>query len=262
MTALILTEYANGVARLTLNRPDVLNAFTLEMARALQAILDDAASRADVRAVLLTGAGRGFCAGQDLAAVSFAPDAPSPDLGSFVRDQYNPIVRRMRAMEKPIVCAVNGVAAGAGANIALAADVVIASSDASFIQSFTKIGLVPDSGGSFWLPRLIGHARASALLLLGDKLTATQARDWGLIWQVVEPASLLTTATALAESLATQPTRALGLTKRLIDASYSNDLAAQLALEEAMQRAAGQTADFKEGVLAFIEKRRPTFLGR
>jgi 2-(1,2-epoxy-1,2-dihydrophenyl)acetyl-CoA isomerase len=262
MTALILTEYVNGVARLTLNRPDVLNAFTLEMARALQAILDDAASRADVRAVLLTGAGRGFCAGQDLAAVSFAPDAPSPDLGLFVRDQYNPIVRRMRAMEKPIVCAVNGVAAGAGANIALAADVVIASSDASFIQSFTKIGLVPDSGGSFWLPRLIGHARASALLLLGDKLTATQARDWGLIWQVVEPASLLTTATALAESLATQPTRALGLTKRLIDASYSNDLAAQLALEEAMQRAAGQTADFKEGVLAFIEKRRPTFLGR
>jgi 2-(1,2-epoxy-1,2-dihydrophenyl)acetyl-CoA isomerase len=262
MNDLILSEYAGGVARLTLNRPSVLNAFTLPMARELQAALDDIATRPDVRAVLLTGAGRAFCAGQDLSSVSFEPGVPLPDLGNVVRDQYNPIVQRMRALEKPIVCAVNGVAAGAGANIAFATDIVLASSEASFIQSFTKIGLVPDSGGSFWLPRLAGHARASALLLLGDKLGAVEAKDWGLIWQVYPPSELMPRAVALAESLAAQPTRALGLTKRLIDASYTNDLPAQLALEESLQREVGTTSDFKEGVLAFLEKRRPVFTGR
>jgi 2-(1,2-epoxy-1,2-dihydrophenyl)acetyl-CoA isomerase len=262
MTRSIRVERANGVERLTLNRPDVLNAFTLGMARELQAALDAAATAPEVRAIFLTGEGRGFCAGQDLAAVPFAPDQPMPDLGDTVHQQYNPIVSRLRTIEKPVVCAVNGVAAGAGANIAFACDIVLASKDASFIQSFTKIGLVPDSGGSFWLPRLVGQARASALMLLGDKVGAVQARDWGMIWDVCEPAELMTTAIALAERLATQPTRALGLVKRMLNATWNNDLGAQLAVEEALQREAGHSTDFREGVQAFLEKRRPVFTGR
>lgn len=261
MSSLVLEERSAGVLRLTLNRPDVLNSITLPMARELQGALDMAASDAEIRAVLLTGAGRGFCAGQDLASVPFGDDIPAPDLGNFVRDQYNPVITRLRALEKPVVCAVNGVAAGAGANLAFACDIVLASSQASFIQSFARIGLVPDSGGSFILPRLVGRARATALMMLGDKLSAADAAAWGMIWKVCDPASLLSDATTLAESLATQPTRALGLIKRLLNASATNDLAGQLALEEALQREAGNTADFREGVTAFLEKRPPVFRG-
>lgn len=261
MSSLVIEERAAGVLRLTLNRPEVLNSITLAMAKELAAALDTASADPAIRAILLTGAGRGFCAGQDLASVPFGEGVPAPDLGNFVRDQYNPVITRLRALEKPVVCAVNGVAAGAGANLAFACDIVLASSQASFIQSFAKIGLIPDSGGTFVLPRLIGHARATALMMLGDKLSAAEAASWGMIWKVCEPAALMSDAIALAESLATQPTRALGMIKRLLNASASNDLAAQLAMEEALQREAGNTADFREGVTAFLEKRSPVFRG-
>ena len=258
----ILREIRDGVLRLTLNRPEVLNAFDLPMARQLQGALDEAAADASVRAVLLTGAGRAFCAGQDLASVSLADPADRPDLGNFVRDQYNPIVRRIRELEKPVVAAVNGVAAGAGANVAFACDIVLASSAASFIQSFSKIGLIPDSGGTFFLPRLVGLARATALMMLGDKVSAAQALEWGMIWKVCEPEALHETAQSLAANLATQPTRGLGLTKKALNASMTNDVVAQLAVEEAMQREAGRSEDFVEGVTAFLEKRKPAFSGR
>lgn len=259
--SLILSERLGAVLRLTLNRPEVLNAFTLEMARRLQELLAGAAADQGVRAVLITGGGRGFCAGQDLASVPIGDGQPLPDLGNTVRDQYNPIVKQLRQMDKPVVCAVNGVAAGAGANLALACDIVLASSEASFIQSFTKIGLVPDSGGTYLLPRLIGMARTTGLMLLGDKLSAAQALDWGLIWQVCPPGELAERALALATTLAAQPTRAFGLTKQLLNASFGNDVTQQLALEEELQRAAGKTTDFREGVTAFLEKRKPVFTG-
>ncbi|MBK8249631.1 MAG: 2-(1,2-epoxy-1,2-dihydrophenyl)acetyl-CoA isomerase [Gemmatimonadetes bacterium] len=260
--SLVLTERIDGVVRLTLNRPDVLNAFNLDMARALQEALDHAASDHGVRAVILTGAGRGFCAGQDLASVDMSPGAPPVDLTAFIRDQYNPVVTRLREMPKPVICAVNGVAAGAGANIALACDIVVAAVNASFIQSFAKIGLVPDSGGTWTLPRLVGHARATALMLLGDKLPAEIAQEWGLIWGVHDAAHLQAGAMELATRLASQPTRALALTKQLLNASSTNDLATQLALEERLQGEAGRSADFTEGVRAFLEKRAPNFTGR
>jgi 2-(1,2-epoxy-1,2-dihydrophenyl)acetyl-CoA isomerase len=260
--SLLLIDRQPGVLRLTLNRPEVLNAFNLDLARALQAALEDAARDASIRAIVLTGSGRGFCAGQDLASVPMGDGIPMPDLGDTVRDQYNPIIARIRSIEKPVICAVNGVAAGAGANLALACDIVLAASEASFIQSFTKIGLIPDSGGTYLLPRLVGMARASALMLLADKISATQAREWGMIWQVCEGGTVVEQAMALAATLATQPTRAFGLTKRLLDASFDHDLATQLAMEEALQREAGTTADFKEGVQAFLQKRKPAFEGR
>lgn len=260
--SLILSERLGAVLRLTLNRPEVLNAFTLEMARELQAQLQVAASDDTIRAVVLTGSGRGFCAGQDLASVPMGDGQPMPDLGNVVRDQYNPIVTQIRQLEKPVVCAVNGVAAGAGANLALACDIVLASSEASFIQSFTKIGLVPDSGGTFFLPRLVGMARATGLLLLGDKLSAAQALEWGVIWQVWPASEVADKALALATMLAAQPTRAFALTKQLLNASLTHDLATQLAMEERLQRTVGTTADFKEGVAAFLEKRKPVFVGR
>lgn len=252
---------AEGVLRITFNRPDVLNAFNMAMARELQALLDRAADDQLVRALLLTGAGRGFCAGQDLAAVSVDDPAGLPDLGNFVRDQWNPIIRRLRLLEKPVVAAVNGVAAGAGANLALACDIVLASTTASFIQSFSKIGIIPDSGGTFFLPRLVGTARATALMLLGDKVSATQAQAWGMIWQVCEPEALLPTATALAVHLAAQPTRGFALTKQAVNSSATNDILAQLDLEEQLQREAGRTHDFVEGVRAFLGKRPPHFEG-
>jgi 2-(1,2-epoxy-1,2-dihydrophenyl)acetyl-CoA isomerase len=261
MTDLILVERLGAVQRITLNRPDVLNAFNLDMARELQAALDAAATDAEVRALVLTGAGRGFCAGQDLAAVSL-DGAASIDLSQFVRDQYNPVITRLREIPKPVIAAVNGVAAGAGANIALACDIVIASAAASFIQSFAKIGLVPDSGGTWTLPRLVGFARASALMLLGDKVPAAQAREWGMIWQVVEPEQLADEALRLATTLATQPTRAFGYTKQLLNASLQQDLRGQLAQEEELQGQAGRSNDFIEGVRAFREKRSPQFTGR
>lgn len=258
----ILYDVQGSVATITLHRPDVLNACNLEMAHALQRALDEAADAPDVRAVLVTGAGRAFCAGQDLAAVSLDDPEALPDLGDYVSEQWNPIVSRLRKLEKPVVAAVNGVAAGAGANLALACDIVLAAANASFIQSFSKIGLIPDSGGTFFLPRLVGSARATALMFLGDKVSATQAREWGMIWDVCEPDALLPTARALAERLASQPTRGFALTKRALNDSARNDVFEQLDVEERLQRKAGRTQDFLEGVRSFLEKRAPTFTGR
>jgi 2-(1,2-epoxy-1,2-dihydrophenyl)acetyl-CoA isomerase len=258
----VRAETVDGIARLTLDRPEVLNSFNHAMAGQLRAALDAAAADAAVRAVLLTGAGRAFCAGQDLAAVLPAPGEPDPDLGDIVRDCYNPVIRALRAIEKPVVAAVNGVAAGAGANLAFACDFVVASEAASFIQSFCHIGLIPDSGGTFVLPRLAGMARATQLAMLGEKLPARQAMEWGLIYQVVEAAQLEEAATALARRLAAMPTRGLGLIKRGLNAGLAHSLDEQLAFEEGLQREAGRTADYAEGVRAFVEKRKPTFTGR
>lgn len=251
-----------GVARLELHRPEVLNSFHEPMAAELQAALAALAADDVVRAVILTGAGRAFCAGQDLAAVLPQPGRPDPDLGDVVRACYNPVVRSIRGLEKPVVAAVNGVAAGAGANLALACDFVVAAETASFIQSFAQIGLIPDSGGTFVLPRLVGLARATQLAMLGEKLPARQALEWGMIYQVVEAAALEEAAMTLARRLAAMPTRGLGLIKRGLQHGLGVDLDAQLDYEEGLQREAGRTADYAEGVRAFVEKRRPTFTGR
>jgi len=250
-----------GVTTITLSRPDVLNSFNRRMAQELQRALKEAGSDPAVRAVMITGAGRGFCAGQDLAEATSA-DLNSTDLSEIVKASYTPIVRAIRELEKPVVGAVNGVAAGAGANLAFACDIVVAAEDASFIQSFSKIGLVPDTGGSFFLPRLVGVARATAMMFMGDKISANKALEWGMIYDVVPSTVLVDKATALARHLATMPTRGLAYTKKLLNASLANDLAAQLALEEEMQGQAGRTADFAEGVHAFLEKRKPTYAGR
>ncbi len=257
----ILSEQSAGVLIVTLNRPDVLNSFNLPMALALQERLTFAHQDASIRAVLLTGAGRAFCAGQDLADTDVSDAGSMPDLGQTVAEQYNPLVKGIRQLGKPVVCAVNGVAAGAGANLALACDIVVASTKASFIQPFAKIGLVPDTGGSFFLPRLIGPARATALMMLGEKLSAEQAAEWGLIWKTFDPSELMTQARTMAQMLATQPTAAFALTKQLLNATWNHSLDQQLALEEEMQRAAGATHDFREGVLAFLEKRVARFNG-
>jgi 2-(1,2-epoxy-1,2-dihydrophenyl)acetyl-CoA isomerase len=254
----ITQSVESGVSLITLNRPDVLNSFNRRMAGELQAALGSAASDEAVRAVLLTGAGRGFCAGQDLGEALHA----NLDLGEIVRTSYNPIILAIRQLEKPVVCAVNGVAAGAGANLALACDIVVASEDASFVQSFSRIGLVPDTSGTFFLPRLVGPARATALMFLAEKVSATQALEWGMIYQVVPSAVLMESAMSTARNLAAMPTRGLALTKRALNESFANDLQSQLALEEEMQRQAGRTADYAEGVKAFLEKRKPVYTGR
>lgn len=251
----------NGVAKLVLNRPAALNSFTAAMHAEVREVLTRAADDPQVRAVLLTGAGRGFCAGQDLndRAVS-AGDAP-PDLGDSVEKYYNPLIRLLTGMEKPVICAVNGVAAGAGANIALACDIVIAGRSASFIESFAKLGLIPDSGGTWTLPRLVGMARAKGLAMLGPKVSAEQALEWGMIWQVVEDIDLQAVALTLAEHMATQPTRGFAFTKQAFAASATNSLDDQLELEKELMRAAGKTADYREGVAAFLEKRQPQYRG-
>ena len=257
----IRAETADGVTTITLARPDVLNAFNRKMAKDLQNALKAAGENDSVRAVLLTGAGRGFCAGQDLAeATAGAPG--SVDLGDIVKTNYTPSVLAIRELMKPVVCAVNGVAAGAGANLALACDIVVAAEDASFIQSFTKIGLIPDTGGTFFLPRLVGPARATALMMLADKVPATRALEWGMIYQVVPSTVLLDTALSLAKQLATMPTRALALTKQALNQSMGADFRSALAVEEKLQREAGQTSDYAEGVRAFLEKRKPVYTGR
>ncbi len=250
-----------GVATVTLNRPDVLNSFNSVMALELHATLAAIADDEMVRAVLLTGAGRGFCAGQDLAE-AMPKQGVLPDLGDFVRTTWNPIIRAIRMLEKPVVCAVNGIAAGAGANLALACDIVLAASDATFIQSFAKIGVIPDSGGTFILPRLVGLQRATAMTMLCEKVSAAQALEWGMIYKVCEPAALMQAAHATASYLATQPTRAFGLIKRGFNRSLGVDLAAELDYEEELQREAGRTEDYAEGVKAFLEKRKPKFVGR
>jgi len=249
-----------GVRILTLNRPDVLNSFTRDLGRELQGALRDIAADDRVRAVLLTGAGRGFCAGQDLAE-ALPQDGEMPDLGDFVRETWNPVVSTIRHLEKPVICAVNGVAAGAGANLAFACDIIFASSDATFVQSFAKIGVIPDCGGTFILPRLVGLHRANIMTMLAEKMTAEQAREWGLVYQVVAADQLLDTAMKTATHLATQPTRALGMIKRAFNQSMGVDLDAQLSLEEDLQREAGRSADYAEGVQAFLEKRKPAFTG-
>ncbi len=257
----ILVSVEAGVQTITLNRPERLNAFNVEMHQLLRAALTQADDDDAVRAVLLTGAGRGFCAGQDLSERDVGGDA-AIDLSVTIGTYYNPLLRRMRALPKPIVCAVNGVAAGAGANVALACDIVLAARSASFIQAFAKIGLVPDSGGTWLLPRLAGRARAMGLALLGDKLGAEDAANWGLVWKAVDDDQLLAEAGALARSLATGPTRAYGLIKRALDASETSTLDAQLDLERDLQREAGFSADYREGVAAFLQKRKPAFKGK
>jgi 2-(1,2-epoxy-1,2-dihydrophenyl)acetyl-CoA isomerase len=258
----IIFDVADGVATITLNRPDKLNAFTVRMHEELAEALDEAAREPAIRALLVTGAGRGFCAGQDLSERKSTPDGPPPDLGASIERWYNPLARRLRALEKPVVCAVNGVAAGAGANLALCCDIVLAARSATFIQAFARIGLVPDAGGTWLLPRLVGQARALGLALLGDKLTAEQAADWGLIWQVVDDAALMDEARSLARRLAQAPTATLGLIKRAINVAPTNTLDAQLDLERDLQREAGRTGDYREGVRAFLEKRPAKFTGR
>jgi 2-(1,2-epoxy-1,2-dihydrophenyl)acetyl-CoA isomerase len=257
----ILYEVDQGVAAITLNRPDVLNSFNGAMALEVRQAFSAASADPTARAVLLTGAGRAFCAGQDLAE-AMPKEGPAPDLGDIVARGYNPIVRTIRQLDKPVVCAVNGVAAGAGANLAFACDFVVASSDASFVQSFSKIGLVPDTGGTFFLPRLVGMARATALMMLADKVSAQEAVTIGLIHRVVEAGKLLDEATLLARQLASRPTRGLGLIKRALNASATNGLDEQLALEAQLQAEAGSTADYREGVRAFLDKRPPVFIGR
>ncbi len=257
----ILHETRDGIASVTLNRPEVLNSFNKPMARLLQAVLAEAAADQRVRCVLLKGAGRAFCAGQDLVE-AVPKDGPPAEVEEFVRHSYNPLIRAIREIEKPVVCAVGGVAAGAGANIALACDFVIASRDASFLQAFCKIGLVPDSGGTFFLPRLAGLARATAMTMLGEKLSAEEALRIGLIYKVAEPSELESEAAGLAAKLARMPTRALAFTKMALNRSLSNDLHAQLEVEAELQAAASRTDDYREGVDAFLNKRKPEFTGR
>lgn len=255
----IIQKIENGVCTITLNRPQVFNSFNREMALALQAALDHCATDDAIRVVLLTGEGKAFCAGQDLAE---ATDPNGPALQDIVAKHYNPIILKLRALEKPVIAAVNGVAAGAGANIALACDLVVAKESAAFIQAFSKIGLIPDSGGTFFLSRLIGSQKALALMMTGEKVMATEAEKMNMIYKVVNDDAFEKVVAQLAQQLAIMPTKALGLTKKAVDAGYQQDLKAQLALEEQLQTQAGQTHDFKEGVQAFLEKRSPEFKGK
>ena len=254
----ILVETHAGYRLITLNRPEKLNALSVEMADALMAALDGAAADASCRALLITGAGRAFCAGQDLTAiVGIAP----AEIGNLL-DHYNPLIRKLRALPMPVVCAVNGVAAGAGANLALACDIVLAAEGASFVQAFARIGLVPDCGGTWFLPRLVGMARARALAMLAEPLPAATAAEWGMIWRVVADDRLMAEGHALAARLAGAATSGLALTKRALDAAAANDLDQQLDLERDLQEEAGASPDHAEGVRAFLEKRSPVFTGR
>lgn len=254
----LIQHIENGVLTLTLNRPEVFNSFNQKMAFALQEALKAGAENSEVRAIVITGEGKAFCAGQDLAE---ATDPNGPELQSIVKDHYNPIIELIRNIEKPIIAAVNGVAAGAGANIALACDITIAKQSASFIQAFSKIGLIPDSGGTFFLPRIIGSQKALALMMTGDKVTADDADRMNMIYKSVADEEFVSFYTQFAAQLASMPTRGLGLTKKAVNQSFTNSLTEQLAVEETLQTQAGQTYDFNEGVQAFLEKRKPIFKG-
>lgn len=257
----ILIDDTDGVRTITLNRPEKLNAFTAGMATALAAALAEARAPS-VRAVLLTGAGKAFSAGQDLAEIATPDGQPSVAVGDIVDRLWNPLVKAVRTLDKPIVCAVNGVAAGASANIALGCDIVLAARSAKFIQPFSKLGLIPDGGGTYFLPRLIGRGRATALAMLGEPVSAEQAEAWGMIWKAVDDAALMPEARALAVRLAAGPTFAFGLVKRAMRASSVNDLDTQLDLERELQRIAGESPDYREGLAAFLGKRTPRFTGR
>lgn len=250
-----------GIARLTLNRPDKLNSFNVAMHREIRDALDQVKADPSVRVLLLTGAGRGFCAGQDLGDRAVSPGGARVDLGESVEKYYAPLVLALKALPLPVVCAVNGVAAGAGANLAYACDIVIAARSASFIQPFCKLGLIPDTGGTYFLPRLVGPARAMALAMLGDKLSAEQAQAYGLIWKVVDDAQLQPDVEALLAHFANAPTRGLAMTKQLINGSYAHTLEEELALERDAMRELGYSRDYAEGVAAFLEKRAPRFTG-
>jgi 2-(1,2-epoxy-1,2-dihydrophenyl)acetyl-CoA isomerase len=254
----ILTETSGSVAIIRLNRPEKFNSFNREMALALQAALDKAESDKSIRAILLSGEGKAFCAGQDLAE---AIDDSSPGIERIVLEHYNPIILRLRRIEKPVVCAVNGAAAGAGANIALACDVVVAGTTAFFSQAFSKIGLIPDSGGTFFLPRLVGFGRASALMMLGDKVSGPEAAQMGMIYKSFDDAALADEALKIAQTLASLPTVGIGLTKRLLNEGATNTLEKQLQRECEEQVVAAQSYDHKEGIRAFLEKRKPLFKG-
>ncbi len=258
----IVFERAQGYAAITLNRPERLNAFTAEMHGELKAALDEVEDDKELRALLLTGAGRGFSAGQDLSERRTAPGEPPHDAGDTLERLYNPLIRRLRGMALPVVAAVNGVAAGAGANLALACDIVLAARSASFIQAFCRLGLVPDAGGTYALPRLVGQARALGLALLGEPVSAERAVEMGMIWRCVDDDKLAEEARALASHLAEQPTKGLALIKQAINASAGNSLERQLDLERDLQRIAARSEDYREGVAAFLEKRKPQFKGR
>ncbi|MDX2134249.1 MAG: enoyl-CoA hydratase-related protein [Saprospiraceae bacterium] len=249
----------HNVARITLNRPQVFNAMHQAMRAEVLEALDTCATDASVRAVLLTGEGRAFCAGEDLQEVV---DPNGPSLSEIISTGYNPIVLGIRTLDKPVVCAVNGVAAGAGANIALACDITVAAESASFTQAFSKIGLIPDSGGTWTLPRLVGMQRAAALMMLSPKVSAREAAEMGMIWKVFADDVFMTESLAIAETLAQMPTAGLGLTKKALNESFAHDFAAQLQTEDRLQTAAGQTDDYREGVAAFLEKRKPLFTGK
>lgn len=256
----IKSEVNSNVNIIYLNRPKLLNSFNKQMGNELYSTLESAGSNKKIRAILLIGSGNAFCAGQDLQEVIDTDRLPVNPV-KIVRTIYNPLIKLIRTIEKPIVCAVNGVAAGAGANIALSCDVVTASTEAVFIQAFSKIGLIPDSGGTFFLPRLIGVQRASALMMLGEKVTANEALQMGMIYRVFPHNHLLDMALSLAKKLADMPTKSLGYIKRAVNASLSNDLDSQLKLEALLQEESGNTHDYSEGITAFLEKRKPNFTG-
>lgn len=262
MDAFILSHVEQGVMTITLNRPERLNSFNDVMHQQLAECLKQAERDETIRCLLITGAGRGFCAGQDLNDRNVDPSGPSPDLGLSVERFYNPLVRRLAKLPKPVIAAVNGVAAGAGATLALGCDMVIAARSANFVMAFSKLGLVPDCGGTWLLPRTAGRARAMGLALLGDKMSAEQAQQWGMIWQVVDDAELADTSLTLARHLATQPTYGLGLIKQALLASETQTLDQQLDMERDFQRMAGRSDDYREGVSAFLAKRPPQFSGK